>query len=145
MGSVTVFEPPASLNIDLTPPLLTAVQAPAIESEKPVKLHAKRVLKPKKVVSKKQPQQNIPAHLQAKDFLSKTKMKQSLKASADKIINPEAGLLGAALSLFWIVIVALLVIYIVGLVLNGYGFGSLIHILGIVVLLLAVLWLLRVL
>jgi hypothetical protein len=79
------------------------------------------------------------------DVFSLPKIKQTVKASADKIVNPEAGALGTVLSLFWIVIVALLVVYIVGLVLNGYGFGSLIHILLIVILLLAVLWLLKVL
>ncbi|MBA3665465.1 MAG: hypothetical protein H0W61_14815 [Bacteroidetes bacterium] len=60
-------------------------------------------------------------------------------------MEPEAGPVGAVLSLFWIVIVVLLAIYLIGLFFNGYGSGSLIHILAVVVLVLFVLWLLRIL
>jgi hypothetical protein len=41
MGSVTVFEPPVSLNMDLTPPLLTAAKSPELKHETPIKLKSK--------------------------------------------------------------------------------------------------------
>ncbi|MCE3226382.1 MAG: hypothetical protein K0S32_933 [Bacteroidetes bacterium] len=48
-----------------------------------------------------------------------------------------------ALSLLWILIVALLIIYIVGILLDGFGLGGIIHILGVIVLVLLILWLLK--
>lgn len=49
-----------------------------------------------------------------------------------------------AYSLIWILIVVLLVIYIVGLFMDSFGLGGLIHILGVIALVLLVLWLLKV-
>lgn len=49
-----------------------------------------------------------------------------------------------ALSLLWIVIVVLLIVYIVGLLLDLFGIGPIFHILGAIVLVLLILWLLRI-
>ena len=49
-----------------------------------------------------------------------------------------------ALSLLWIVIVVLLILYIVGLIFDLFGVGPVFHILGGIVLVLLVLWLLRI-
>lgn len=50
-----------------------------------------------------------------------------------------------ALSLFWVIIVVILIIYLIGLLLDGYGLGLAIHILAVIALVLLILWLLRVL
>jgi hypothetical protein len=49
-----------------------------------------------------------------------------------------------ALSLIWIVIVVLLILYIVGLIFDLFGVGPVFHILGGIILVLLVLWLLRI-
>jgi hypothetical protein len=49
-----------------------------------------------------------------------------------------------ALSLLWILILALLIVYIVGLLLDSFGLGWAFHILGVIILVLLILWLLRI-
>jgi hypothetical protein len=49
-----------------------------------------------------------------------------------------------ALSLLWILIVILLIVYIIGLLLDLFGLGPIFHILGVIVLVLLLLWLLRI-
>jgi hypothetical protein len=49
-----------------------------------------------------------------------------------------------ALSLIWLLIVVLLIIYIAGLLLDNFGLGGIIHILGVIILVLLVLWLLHI-
>ncbi|MEO6304903.1 MAG: hypothetical protein ABIP51_17210 [Bacteroidia bacterium] len=49
-----------------------------------------------------------------------------------------------ALSLVWIIIVIILLVYLLGLVLDGFGLGWAIHILALIALILLILWLLRV-
>jgi hypothetical protein len=50
-----------------------------------------------------------------------------------------------ALSLLWIVIVVILILYLLGLLFDGFGLGNLIHILGVIAVVLLILWLLRIL
>jgi Flp pilus assembly protein TadB len=50
-----------------------------------------------------------------------------------------------ALSLLWVVVVVILIVYLLGLLLDWGGGGNLIHILGIIALVLLILWLLRIL
>jgi len=64
------------------------------------------------------------------------------KAVAEKIVGPEGGLLAATLSLFWIIIVVLLVIYLIGIVFEGFGIGGLFHLMALIILILLILWLL---
>ena len=52
---------------------------------------------------------------------------------------------GDALSLLWILIVVLLVLYLVGLLTGEFGIGGLIHVLAVIILVLLILWLLRIL
>jgi hypothetical protein len=52
---------------------------------------------------------------------------------------------GAALSLLWIVIVIILILWLVGILAGGFGLGGLLNILLIVALVLLILWLLRIL
>jgi hypothetical protein len=65
------------------------------------------------------------------------KMQAQLRAKA-----PEAGLVAATLSLFWIVLVVILVIYLLGLAFNEFGIGNIFHLLAVIFLVLLVLWLL---
>lgn len=67
-----------------------------------------------------------------------------IKGMAEKVVGPEAGLVSATLSLFWIVLVVLLVIYLVGVVFEGFGLGGIYHLLALVILILLILWLLGV-
>jgi len=50
-----------------------------------------------------------------------------------------------ALSLLWVVIVVILIVYLLGLLLDWAGGGAWIHVLGIIALVLLILWLLRIL
>lgn len=50
-----------------------------------------------------------------------------------------------ALSLLWILIVVLLVLYLIGLLTGEFGIGGLIHVLAVIILVLLILWLLRIL
>jgi len=52
---------------------------------------------------------------------------------------------GAALSLLWIVIVIILILWLVGILAGGFGLGGLLNILLIIALVLLILWLLRIL
>jgi len=48
------------------------------------------------------------------------------------------------LSLLWIVIVVILILWLIGFLLGGFGLGNLIHLLLVVALILLILWLLRI-
>jgi hypothetical protein len=50
----------------------------------------------------------------------------------------------AALSLFWLVIVVILILWLIGLLSGGWGLGGLINLLLVVALILLILWLLRI-
>ena len=51
-----------------------------------------------------------------------------------------------ALSLLWVVIVVILIVYLLGILMDGFGLPSgLIHLLGVIALVLLILWLLRIL
>jgi hypothetical protein len=63
------------------------------------------------------------------------KMKQ--KSSPQPIV-------GAVLSLFWIVILLIFLLYLIGLLAGGFGLGGLIHLLLVLTLILLILWLLGV-
>ncbi|MGV3632403.1 MAG: hypothetical protein ACO1O6_14445 [Bacteroidota bacterium] len=51
-------------------------------------------------------------------------------------------IVGAVLSLFWIVILIIFLLYLVGLLAGGFGLGGLIHLLLVITLILLILWLL---
>jgi hypothetical protein len=68
----------------------------------------------------------------------------NVKATAEKIGGPEGGLIAATLSLFWIVIVVLLVLYLIGIAFEGFGIGPLFHLMAVIILVLLILWLLGV-
>jgi hypothetical protein len=50
----------------------------------------------------------------------------------------------AALSLFWLIIVIVLILWLIGLIAGGFGLGAFINILLIIALILLILWLLRI-
>jgi hypothetical protein len=50
-----------------------------------------------------------------------------------------------ALSLFWVVIIIILILWLLGVLTGGWGLGGLIHLLLIIALILLILWLLRIL
>ncbi len=58
--------------------------------------------------------------------------------------DPNAGLVAATLSLFWIVLVIILILYLLGIVFDGFGVGNLIHLLAVIFLVLLILWLLKI-
>jgi Flp pilus assembly protein TadB len=90
------------------------------------------------LVSKQDHASNLTASLKKKEtyFSNPKKLITDVKKQDDVARD--------ALSLLWILIVALLIIYIVGLILDSFGIGPVIHILGVVVLVLLILWLLRI-
>ncbi len=51
-------------------------------------------------------------------------------------------IVGAVLSLFWIVILLIFLLYLIGLLAGGFGLGGLIHLLLVITLILLILWLL---
>src|SRR5690606_24162423 len=73
--------------------------------------------------------------------LAMTRPVKALKAAGE--LTQKAAQEDEALSILWVLIVALLILYILGLVMDGFGLGELIHILGVVVVVLLVLWLLK--
>lgn len=70
-------------------------------------------------------------------------MAKNIKEIKDKIALPTRER-RSDLSLLWIVIVIVLIIWLVGWSLGGFGLGSFIHILAIIVLILLILWLLKI-
>jgi hypothetical protein len=66
-----------------------------------------------------------------KKYMQKMKQKSSPQPIADD-----------ALSLFWIVVLIIFLLYLVGLLSGGFGLGGLIHLLLVVALILLILWLL---
>jgi hypothetical protein len=73
------------------------------------------------------------------ETIAPKKWSQELKAK-----EPQAGLVAATLSLFWIVLVVILVIYLLGLAFDTFGIGNLFHLLAVIFLVLLILWLLGV-
>ncbi len=50
-----------------------------------------------------------------------------------------------ALSFLWVIIVVILILYLLGILFDGFGLGGLIHLLALVIVVLLILWLLRIL
>jgi hypothetical protein len=70
--------------------------------------------------------------------------RNNLRGTANSVKNPDAELVGAALSLMWILILIILAAYIIGLLAIADAASSgWIHILGVIVIVLLILWLLR--
>jgi hypothetical protein len=93
------------------------------------------------------------------NIISKQNAKQTIKSKVKSIINPTAkiknNLFGVnkastcsasddSLSIFWVVILILLILWAVGLLAGGFGLGGLINVLLVIALILLILWLLRV-
>jgi Flp pilus assembly protein TadB len=94
-----------------------------------------------------------------KNIISKQNTKQTIKSKIKSITNPAAkiknSLFGVdkastcsanddGLSIFWVVILILLILWAVGLLAGGFGMGGLINVLLVIALILLILWLLRV-
>jgi hypothetical protein len=104
-------------------PVLTA-EAPARVSDKDEYMSAR-------------PSSTLPIELAIKNPV------KTIKALTDQIAaHPEAE---DALSLLWILLLILAIVYVAGLLLNNFGLGSLIHVLLVIILVLLILWLLRIL
>jgi hypothetical protein len=80
------------------------------------------------------------------DLLSFTLVKpnplKAVKALPDKLGTADAG--DTALSLAWIIIVVLAILYLLGILLDVAGGSGLIHLFAVVILILLILWLLRI-
>ncbi len=76
--------------------------------------------------------------------LSVKKPIKSVQAAIE-LAKPTADSGDDALSLFWIVIVVILILWLLGLISGGWGLGGLINLLLVIALVLLILWLLRVL
>ncbi len=75
----------------------------------------------------------------------KVSKRPSLKGIASSLKDAEAGVVGTALSLMWIVILILVIAYLIGLFgVADAASGGWIHILGIAAVVLLILWLLRI-
>ena len=94
-----------------------------------------------------------------RNAISKENTKQTIKSKIKSITNPAAkiknSLFGTdksstcsvnddGLSVFWVVILILLILWAVGLLAGGFGLGGLINVLLVIALILLILWLLRV-
>ena len=69
-------------------------------------------------------------------FVNNTKNKESKIGSADHTHD--------GLSLFWLVILVIVILWALGVIAGGFGLGGLIHLLLVVALILLILWLLRI-
>ena len=67
---------------------------------------------------------------------------KTLKNIGTKINSSDAA--GDALSLLWILIVVVLILYLLSFLFNGYGLGGFVHLLAVIFLVLLILWLLRI-
>lgn len=67
-----------------------------------------------------------------------------IKAMESKSLTKSGDAASDVLSLFWIIILIILLLYLFGLLFDGFGLGWAIHILALIVLILLILWLLRV-
>jgi hypothetical protein len=77
-------------------------------------------------------------------IVSKVADKLPVKTIKKVATRAGAGASGDALSLFWIVILILLVLWVAGLIGGGWGLGWVINVLLVIALVLLILWLLRI-
>ncbi len=100
----------------------------------------------KHIVKQAEPSEPIAKSSKAERKASKREIKtNSSRGIASAVKDPDAELVGAALSLMWIVIIIILAAYIIGLfAVADVGTAGWLHILGVIALVLLILWLLRV-
>lgn len=76
------------------------------------------------------------------NFIPKKIKENRFSAMASKM-GPSGATSDDVLSLFWIVLLVILIIYLLGFLFGGYGLGAFVHLLLVVFLILLILWLLR--
>ncbi|MBA3682870.1 MAG: hypothetical protein H0W73_17150 [Bacteroidetes bacterium] len=116
---------------DKNAPLLSASVSKPTENSSSVKNSAKTTSAPalnKKHYKVKQLEKLMPSKFYTQEI------KNKLSARSD----------GEALSLLWIIIVVVLLLYLLGLLFGGFGLGGAIHVLAVIFLVLLILWLLRI-
>lgn len=89
------------------------------------------------------PHNGIAQHRETKSPIEKMAERNPLKKKLDNQ-KMKARAADEALSLFWIVILILLILWAVGVISGGWGLGGVIYILLIIALVLLILWLLRI-
>jgi len=75
--------------------------------------------------------------------VAKIFQKENSKSFRVKKLDPDS-LAADALSLFWIIILILLILWLVAILTGGWGLGDFVHILLVVALILLILWILRI-
>jgi hypothetical protein len=83
-------------------------------------------------------------HTDKKPFIERMAEKSPLKKKLDNQKMKARASSGEALSLFWIVILILLLLWAIGVISGGWGLGGVIYILLVIALILLILWLLRI-
>jgi hypothetical protein len=123
------------------PELKESTDAPKLKTsvEEKVAFASASDVKTEKTAVKKEMPKLTRTAFKTIETIAPKKWSQQLKAK-----EPQAGLVAATLSLFWIVLVVILVIYLVGLAFDTFGIGNLFHLLAVIFLVLLVLWLLGV-
>ncbi len=79
----------------------------------------------------------------ARTPIKNIKLIKKLSLKSMKKSTP-APIVGEALSLLWIVILVLVILWLLGFITGGFGLGGLIHLLLLIALILLILWLLRI-
>lgn len=133
-GTAVTAAPKTVAEPALLPPKTAETEKAGI-AKKSSAAHRKHKMADQKALRGNGPDNTIGLSLSERSDPYKTTL--SLRPSADSEDD--------ALSLFWIVIIVILVLYLLGVISGGWGLGFLIHLLLVLALILLILWLLRIL
>jgi len=115
----------------------------SLDNPKPISFAADEVITAnnKKTSDKITP---VPTHKKHEGYnVAKIFQEENAKSFRVKKAKPDS-LASDALSLFWIIILILLILWLVAILTGGWGLGDFVHILLVVALILLILWILRV-
>jgi hypothetical protein len=127
---------PSEQLAEATPEQLAEVTEPTVTTDVPTVVAQDRSVTPTT-------RTGVFQHTDQKPFLERMAEKNPLKKKLDNQ-KMKARAADEALSLFWIVILILLILWAVGVISGGWGLGGVIYILLIIALVLLILWLLRI-
>jgi cytoskeletal protein RodZ len=128
---------PSEQLAEATPEQLAEVTEPTVTTDVPTVVAQDRSVTPTT-------RTGVFQHTDQKPFLERMAEKNPLKKKLDNQKMKARASSGEALSLFWIVILILLLLWAIGVISGGWGLGGVIYILLIIALILLILWLLRI-
>jgi hypothetical protein len=146
----TSVNPAAEKTPQQTGPVATVKSTGAPAVKQPSGSFAETVSGPGKMPALSHIKRKTSAGHHVKDRVSATPLELNVRES----FKPSHSWLNAAkpmasdddaLSLFWVVILVILILWLLGVLTGGWGLGGLIHLLLIIALILLILWLLRIL